>query len=245
MLHPPLYVPESVSTTQLLENFRRARLQFALIVDEYGEVQGLVTLTDVLAAFAEVRNFSEKLAASPRAEEEGYTEENAVAQDAELLRVSTNLLQVIQIRFDMQTSQTSFLASRLADLVNKDYELMLSSGRDFSAYHQELYQTTGQAMVDGMIRMSNGNPAQVDKDLDMAMRLMGEQFVTGETISEALANARKFEEVELAVKGETDEELATSLVAEMLRTGLTARASGCNAACRLTRSSVSSLGKGT
>ena len=50
VLQPPLYVPESVSTTQLLENFRRASLQFALIVDEYGEVQGLVTLTDVLAA---------------------------------------------------------------------------------------------------------------------------------------------------------------------------------------------------
>ena len=50
LLRPPLYVPESVTTTQLLESFRRARLQFALIVDEYGEVQGLVTLTDVLAA---------------------------------------------------------------------------------------------------------------------------------------------------------------------------------------------------
>lgn len=50
VLHPPLYVPETVSTTQLLESFRHARLQFALIVDEYGDVQGLVTLTDVLAS---------------------------------------------------------------------------------------------------------------------------------------------------------------------------------------------------
>lgn len=50
VLLPPLYVPDSVTTTQLLESFRRARLQFALIVDEYGDVQGLVTLTDVLAA---------------------------------------------------------------------------------------------------------------------------------------------------------------------------------------------------
>ena len=50
LLRPPLYVPESVTTQQLLESFRRARLQFALIVDEYGDVQGLVTLTDVLAA---------------------------------------------------------------------------------------------------------------------------------------------------------------------------------------------------
>jgi putative hemolysin len=50
LLRPPLYVPETVSTTQLLESFRRARLQFALLINEYGDVQGVVTLTDVLAA---------------------------------------------------------------------------------------------------------------------------------------------------------------------------------------------------
>ena len=50
VLKPPLYVPETVTTTQLLENFRQSRVQFALIVDEYGELQGLVTLTDVLTA---------------------------------------------------------------------------------------------------------------------------------------------------------------------------------------------------
>lgn len=49
-LSQPLYVPESVTTTQLMENFRRARTHLALIVDEYGEIEGLVTLTDVLTA---------------------------------------------------------------------------------------------------------------------------------------------------------------------------------------------------
>ncbi|MEO8409677.1 MAG: hemolysin family protein [Propionivibrio sp.] len=49
-LQPPLYVPEGVTTTHLLENFRKARQQCALIVDEYGELQGMVTLTDVLIA---------------------------------------------------------------------------------------------------------------------------------------------------------------------------------------------------
>lgn len=49
-LRPPLYVPEGVTTTRLLENFRKARAQCALIVDEYGEMQGLVTLTDVLTS---------------------------------------------------------------------------------------------------------------------------------------------------------------------------------------------------
>lgn len=38
----------------------------------------------------------------------------------------------------------------------------------------------------------SGEP-MIRKGVDMAMRLMGEQFVTGETIGEALANASKFE----------------------------------------------------
>ena len=50
LLRRPLYVPESVTTTHLMENFRKARRQSALIVDEYGELQGMATLTDVMIA---------------------------------------------------------------------------------------------------------------------------------------------------------------------------------------------------
>lgn len=50
LLTPPLYVPDTVSTAQLLENFRRTRKHLALQVDEYGDLQGLVTVNDVLAA---------------------------------------------------------------------------------------------------------------------------------------------------------------------------------------------------
>lgn len=49
-LREPLYVPRSVTTVHLLEQFRRARQQFALVVGEYGELVGVVTLTDVLRA---------------------------------------------------------------------------------------------------------------------------------------------------------------------------------------------------
>ena len=50
LVQPPLYVPETVSTIRLMENFRDANTQFALIVDEYGVVQGVVTSSDVMAA---------------------------------------------------------------------------------------------------------------------------------------------------------------------------------------------------
>ena len=52
----PLYIPESVTTSQLLERFRTTGLQFALVVDEFGDVQGLVTLTDILAAIVGEHN---------------------------------------------------------------------------------------------------------------------------------------------------------------------------------------------
>jgi putative hemolysin len=45
-----LFVPETVTTSQLLENFRKTRAQFALVVDEYGELEGVVSLTDVLTS---------------------------------------------------------------------------------------------------------------------------------------------------------------------------------------------------
>lgn len=49
-LRPPLYVPDSMTLAHLLEFFREVRSDFALIVNEYGDTEGLVTLSDVLAA---------------------------------------------------------------------------------------------------------------------------------------------------------------------------------------------------
>lgn len=45
-----LYVPETVSAMGLLELFKKNNAELALIVDEYGDIQGMVTLTDVMSA---------------------------------------------------------------------------------------------------------------------------------------------------------------------------------------------------
>lgn len=49
-LQPPLFVPEAIHIIRLLELFKQHKAHLALVVDEYGEVQGLVTMTDVLEA---------------------------------------------------------------------------------------------------------------------------------------------------------------------------------------------------
>lgn len=49
-LRDPLRVPETATTTSLIETFRAEGRQIALVMDEYGEVQGLVTDSDFLGA---------------------------------------------------------------------------------------------------------------------------------------------------------------------------------------------------
>jgi putative hemolysin len=49
-LRPALYLPETTPVLRALEEFRRADSTGALVVDEYGEIQGLVTVNDILAA---------------------------------------------------------------------------------------------------------------------------------------------------------------------------------------------------
>jgi Mg2+/Co2+ transporter CorB len=44
----PYYVPEGTSLNMQLLNFQRQRRRVAFVVDEYGDVQGLVTLEDLL-----------------------------------------------------------------------------------------------------------------------------------------------------------------------------------------------------
>jgi len=50
LTEPPLFVPETMTLMRLLEQFKRTHLPVALVVDEFGGVEGLVSLTDVVGS---------------------------------------------------------------------------------------------------------------------------------------------------------------------------------------------------
>ena len=49
-VQPPVFVPETLTGMELLEHFRGSSTQMVFVVDEYGEVQGVITVRDVLEA---------------------------------------------------------------------------------------------------------------------------------------------------------------------------------------------------
>ena len=50
LAEPALFVPETMTLMKLLEEFKRRHLPMALVIDEFGAVEGLVTLSDVVSS---------------------------------------------------------------------------------------------------------------------------------------------------------------------------------------------------
>ena len=50
LMKPALFVPENNSAYQVMEKFKESQIHSCFIVDEYGSVQGMITLNDILDA---------------------------------------------------------------------------------------------------------------------------------------------------------------------------------------------------
>ena len=49
LMHRAVFVPETMPLDRLLELFQQQRAQFAIVLDEYGGTDGIVTLDDILS----------------------------------------------------------------------------------------------------------------------------------------------------------------------------------------------------
>ncbi|MGC9324055.1 MAG: hemolysin family protein [Desulfomonilia bacterium] len=68
LMHPPYFIPEGKKLIDLLKEFRQKRNKMAIIIDEYGTVDGLVTIGDII----------EEIVGDMIGEDDEYVEEDIV-----------------------------------------------------------------------------------------------------------------------------------------------------------------------
>lgn len=120
VVRKPLTVLESLSVLRLIEDFRRAPLQVALVVDEYGSILGLVTPTDVLEVIA--GEFPDELGSDPVAVHE--------AEGVWLLGASMDMRRVEQLLGRRLSEDDNF--SSLAGFVLQRLGRLPAVGETFS-----------------------------------------------------------------------------------------------------------------
>ena len=68
----PLFAPEAITVLKLLESFKETGVHVALVADEYGSIQGIITLHDILEAIVgDVRTLGEPVETQVVAREDG------------------------------------------------------------------------------------------------------------------------------------------------------------------------------
>ena len=70
VLRPAQFVPESQSVYNALEQFKQARVKYGLVTDEFGGIQGMVTLADIVEALiGQLPDVDEELEIKQRADD--------------------------------------------------------------------------------------------------------------------------------------------------------------------------------
>jgi CBS domain containing-hemolysin-like protein len=81
LVREPLVVPESTSVNRLLQTFREGKMHLAIVVDEYGGFEGIVTIEDVLEELVgEIFDESDRPAEELRVLEDGSYEALATVE---------------------------------------------------------------------------------------------------------------------------------------------------------------------
>jgi hypothetical protein len=97
---------------------------------------------------------------------------NLTAEDIDkAAKGAEDLVNIVFDQFMVMKMRSGFLANRLVLDVYQDYIQLLKSPESFNDKQKEIFIQAGMAAMDKMLQMYNGNPTNVQSDLNMALSI--------------------------------------------------------------------------
>ena len=150
LLTEPYFVPEGTPLSTQLVQFQKGRRRLALIVDEYGDIQGMVTLEDILEEI--VGEFT----TDPAADDDDITKER---DDCYLVDGTANIREINRI---MNWSLPTDGPKTLNGLVLEYLETIPATGTGLkiAGYPMEIVETNDNRVKTARIFSQKGVPAE-------------------------------------------------------------------------------------
>ncbi|MDD9331287.1 MAG: HlyC/CorC family transporter [Wolbachia sp.] len=148
VMSKPWFIPESTLLSVQLHNFRKNRKHFALVIDEYGALQGIVTLEDIL----------EEIVGD-------ISDEHDVITENLIKKISDNVYHIEgeatirdinrQLHWDLPSEE----ASTLAGMIVNDIERIPDEGEEFSMYgfHFKIFKKDKNIISIVEVQVKTGN----------------------------------------------------------------------------------------
>lgn len=162
-------VKDSLKVIQKYLELAKAR-----IVSYKGDASAIPIIVDtqlriknVLNAYANIESLGQKWKNFDSVDKISLEEIQASADMYE------KLINTVYEQFNVMTSKSGFLANRMVTFVYKDYDLLIKNNVDFTPFQRDLFIAQGMAAFDRMMQLYNGNPANIQSDLNMALRING------------------------------------------------------------------------
>ena len=147
----PYFIPESTPLHTQLFNFQSKKLRMAMVVDEYGAVQGLVTLEDILEEI--VGEFTTDLATSNK-------EIHEQGDGIFLIDGSASIRDINRIlSWDLDSSSAKTLNGLLTEILQSSPESAV--GIELDGYYAEIVQVKDNVIR--TVRMWQAGSARVDE----------------------------------------------------------------------------------
>lgn len=125
LLTPPYFIPEDTDVFTQLQNFQENHERLGIIVDEYGEVQGLVTLDDIIEEM--IGEFTTSMPGAARADAFGWDEHGECLLEGSITLREINKRLGLNFPLDGPKTLNGLLLELLRDIPEASVSLKIAN----------------------------------------------------------------------------------------------------------------------